>query len=75
MMTMFMTSLMAVDFCQHEISYRIYHITNSFHRREDERPANVKSHAYHLGLVARKPVFGVSDKVRFKPACSATETS
>ena len=28
-----------------------------------------------LGLVARKPVFGVSDKVRFKPACSATETS
>ena len=28
-----------------------------------------------MGLVARKPVFGVSDKVRFKPACSATETS
>ena len=30
---------------------------------------------YYLGLVATKPVFGVSDKVRFKPACSATETS
>ena len=30
---------------------------------------------YYLGLAARKPVFGVSDKVRFKPACSATETS
>ena len=28
-----------------------------------------------MGLVATKPVFGVSDKVRFKPACSATETS
>ena len=27
------------------------------------------------GLVARKPVFGVFNKVRFKPACSATETS
>ena len=28
-----------------------------------------------LGLDARKPVFGVYDKVRFRPACSATETS
>ena len=24
---------------------------------------------------ARKPDFGISDKVRFQPACSATETS
>ena len=30
---------------------------------------------YEMGLVATKPVFRVSDKVRFKPACSATETS
>ena len=29
----------------------------------------------YLGLNATKPVFGVSDKVRFKPACSAAETS
>ena len=28
-----------------------------------------------LGLVGRKPVFGVSHKVRFKPASTATETS
>ena len=28
-----------------------------------------------LGLDATKPVFGVSKKVRFKPACSETETS
>ena len=28
-----------------------------------------------MGLVARKPVFGVSNKVRFKPAYSATEIS
>ena len=28
-----------------------------------------------MGLVMRKPVFGVSDKMRFKPASSATETS
>ena len=29
----------------------------------------------NMGCDARKPVFGVSDKVRFKPACIATETS
>ena len=29
----------------------------------------------HMGLVAKKPVFGVSDKARFKPISSATETS
>ena len=28
-----------------------------------------------MGLVARKPVFQVSDKVSFKPVSSATETS
>ena len=28
-----------------------------------------------MGLVARKPVFRFSNKARFKPACSATETS
>ena len=28
-----------------------------------------------MGLVGTKPVFGVSDKMIFKPACSATETS
>ena len=27
-----------------------------------------------MGRDARKPVFGVSDKVRFKPACSGTGT-
>ena len=28
-----------------------------------------------MGLVVRKPVFGVSDKASFKPVSSATETS
>ena len=28
----------------------------------------------YMGLVARKPVFGASDKVRFKPVSTATET-
>ena len=42
--------------------------------RNIARPAGVH-YIIIMGLVARKPVFGVSDKVRFKPACSATETS
>ena len=29
----------------------------------------------HLSLVTRKPVFGVCDQLRHKPACAATETS
>ena len=29
----------------------------------------------YMSLVTRKPVFGVSDQVRLKPACSATEAS
>ena len=28
---------------------------------------------YHLSLVMRKPVFGVSDQVRHKPGCTVTE--
>ena len=27
----------------------------------------------HVGLHARKPVFRVSEQIRLKPACSATE--
>ena len=30
---------------------------------------------FHMSHVMRKPVFGVCDQVRLKPACSATETS
>ena len=29
--------------------------------------------AYDMSLVVRKPVFGVSDLVRHKPGCTATE--
>ena len=29
----------------------------------------------YMGLVPRKPVFGVSDKARLKPVSPATETS
>ena len=36
---------------------------------------NIWSVCHHMSLVTRKPVFGVCDQVRLKPACSATETS
>ena len=32
-------------------------------------------YTWYLGREVRKPVFGVSHKVRFQPACSATGTS
>ena len=38
----------------------------------DDKPPKV---TIQMGLVARKPVFRVSAKVRFKPASSATGTS
>ena len=40
--------------------------------RERRRAQTVPA---QLGLVARKPVFGVSDKASFKPVSSAAETS
>ena len=34
---------------------------------------NQQAKKLYLSLVVRKPVFGVSDQVRHKPGCSATE--
>ena len=51
----------------------------SWLHRSIHRPENhslfkqVGSH--QLGLIARKPVFGVADKVSFKPVSTATKTS
>ena len=36
---------------------------------------NGPSEVYYMSQDVRKPVLGVSDKVRFNPACSATGTS
>ena len=41
--------------------------------RNNDDPINV-SIAFYLSLVTRKPVFGVCDQVRLKPACLADET-
>ena len=39
------------------------------------RKTEVTISCLYMGLIVRKPVFGVSDKVRFKPVSSATEIS
>ena len=48
-------------------------------RGADSIMSNTLKHCVHvcvnMGYNVRQPVFGVSDTVRFKPACSATETS
>ena len=40
----------------------------------DDSSCDVET-ADHLGLVARKPVFGVSQEAILKPVSSSTETS
>ena len=55
----------------------------SAHWRQRRRPLKMltktdkgrRMPGYNMSLVTRKPVFGVSDQVRIKPACSATETN
>ena len=41
---------------------------------EENRFSKIIKVHRNMGLVARKPVFGVSDKASFKPVSSATET-
>ena len=38
-----------------------------------EQPNMGKKNKKNMSLVMRKPVFGVSDQVQFKPGCTATE--
>ena len=38
-------------------------------------PSGLGFNYLYMGRVARKPVFGVSDKASFEPVSSATETS
>ena len=44
-------------------------------RKDPDQTTSVYCIQNEMGLVARKPVFGVSNKVRFKPACSATDSA
>ena len=41
--------------------------------REHEESPEKNSTKYYMSPNARKWVFGVSDQVRYKPACAATE--
>ena len=51
-------------------------VNDAWQEADDNENDNLwKNVTYYLGLVARKPVFGVSDKVIFKQISSTTETS
>ena len=47
----------------------------SWARQVEEDSNTEKQIEQQIGLVARKPVIGVSNKASFKPVSSATETS
>ena len=59
-----------LDIKRHEPS-----ILNKKFRIDSQKDGFNWCEQYEMGLVARKPVFGVSDKASFKPISSATETS
>ena len=42
-------------------------------RKNSVTSAGSEYEIYHMSLVVRKPVFGVSDLVRHKPGCAITE--
>ena len=50
-------------------------INRDVKNQDKEITFKIRTCSYQLGPVARKPVFGVSNKLRFKPVSSATETS
>ena len=43
------------------------------HARKASTENQIRNCTSHMSLIVRKPVFGVSDKVRHKPGCKATE--
>ena len=65
-----------------EITIRMARFLNFFTQKADEINGNKslkesqslrKCDLCYMSLVVRKPVFGVSDQVRHKPGCTATE--
>ena len=44
-----------------------------FHLYDEEQDRTRQRHKSYMSFVNRKPVFGVSDQGRLKPACAATE--
>ena len=48
-------------------------IVAAWMRKQDHINVRKSKSTYNLSLVLRKPVFGVSNQVRHKPGCTATE--
>ena len=62
----------------YEIPYELQHDkTNKMAcaPSEDSDQPTILYRQYNVSHVTRKPVFGISDQVRLKLACLATETS
>ena len=55
-------------------SWKDWRNMSDIHVQEDNKTAVLKKQDY-LNLVTRKPIFGVCDLGRLKPACAATEAS
>ena len=65
------------------VSYQIYSCKNNQYIVKVADSNGMKDNCYglislkninrYLSLVVRKPVFGVSDQIRHKPSCTATE--
>ena len=66
------------------VSYQIYSCENNQYIVKVADSNGMKDNCYglislkkifnrYLSLVVRKPVFGVSDQIRHKPSCTATE--
>ena len=60
--------VMCKAFPQHHVEWNLYEADTG-----DIRVLDHYFYQYHMSLVVRKLVFGVSDQVQHKPGCTATE--
>ena len=62
-------------FCKNKILTKISQFTVPYTRVRKINPLTGLHDLNYMDLVATKSVFGVPEKMRLKPACSATGTS
>ena len=68
-------ALLFTDACYHMVHVGVLPYRGTF-QYDPHMHATIRftRACYNMGLIATKPVFGVSDKARLKPVSSATET-
>ena len=62
------------DVCGNTYTWKKGYVFNDFYYFRFYN-VDYRSESYHMSLVTRKSVYEVSDQLRLKPACSATDTS